>query len=77
MLPVQSLSIPLRPAGWMILQTVEYIEVEQFEKSLIAGLFSGTYGFAKAVAGLGKLSRLRDVTGPTFQFLSMNLRMET
>ena len=46
-------------------------------RSLIAGLLSGTYGFSGNANGLGKLSRLRCVTGGKFQFRSMNLRMET
>src|SRR5271170_7052231 len=46
-------------------------------KSLIAGLLSGTYGLFGSANGLGKLSRLRCVTGGKFQFRSMNLRMET
>lgn len=46
-------------------------------RSLSAGLFCGTYGFAPLTFGLGKLSRLRFVIGPSFQFRSMNFRSET
>ena len=44
----------------------------------MAGTVHGHVGvLPDAVIGLGKLSRLREVTGFRFQFLSMNLRMET
>src|ERR1700679_520669 len=46
-------------------------------RSLIAGPLTGTYGLLDFVTGFGKLSRLRKLTVPMFQFLSMNLRMET
>ena len=43
----------------------------------MAGLFVGTYGLSAEATGLGKLSRLRVVTGGTAQFASMNFRIET
>ena len=46
-------------------------------RSLIAGLLSGTYGLLNSATGLGKLSRLRSVTGGKLQFRSMNLRIDT
>ena len=45
--------------------------------SPIAGLLSGTYGLLLLATGLGKLSRLRLVSGESFQFASMNFRIET
>jgi hypothetical protein len=52
-------------------------KLNRSNKSPMAGPFVGTYGSLDAVTGLGKLSRLRLVTGGKLQFLSMNLRMET
>src|SRR5580700_5513758 len=52
-------------------------KLNRSNKSPMAGPFVGTYGSLGAVTGLGKLSRLRLVTGGKLQFLSMNLRMET
>ena len=52
-------------------------KLNKSNKSPIAGPFVGTYGSLGVVTGLGKLSRLRLVTGGKLQFLSMNLRMET
>lgn len=43
--------------------------------SPIAGLFVVTYGFAEVVTGFGKLSRLRSVSGDSFQLRSTHFRM--
>jgi hypothetical protein len=43
--------------------------------SPIAGLFVVTYGFAEVVTRFGKLSRLRSVSGDSFQLRSMNFKM--
>ena len=43
----------------------------------MAGLFRGTYGLSLLVMGFGKLSRLRLVTGASFQLASMNFKTET
>src|ERR1700704_5280634 len=45
-------------------------------RSPIAGLFNGTYGLLWLVTGLGKLSRLRAVSGASPQLDSMNFRIE-
>src|SRR5438105_15914887 len=45
-------------------------------RSPIAGLFNGTYGLLLLVMGLGKLSRLRAVSGASPQLASMNFRIE-
>jgi hypothetical protein len=52
-------------------------KVNMSNRSLIAGLFSGTYGLSFMVLGLGKLSRLRWLTGGKFQLRSMNFSRET
>src|SRR5215467_11412669 len=52
-------------------------KVKKSNISPIAGEFSGTYGLALVATGLGKLSRLRVVTGARFQLRSMNFRIET
>src|ERR1700756_1418951 len=46
-------------------------------KLLMAGPFRGTYGFSLVATGLGRLSRLRSVTGAKCQLASMNFRIET
>src|SRR5579872_2808791 len=46
-------------------------------KSPMAGLFTGTYGLLAVATGLGKLSRLRLVTGFNPQLASMNFKTET
>jgi hypothetical protein len=46
-------------------------------RSLIAGLFTGTYGLSGSVIGFGKLSRLRLVIAGSPQLRSMNLTIET
>jgi hypothetical protein len=46
-------------------------------RSPIAGLFSGKYGAIRGrEIGFGKLSRLRAESGCSFQFRSMNLRID-
>ena len=45
-------------------------------RSSSAGLLVGTYGLFFAIFGLGRLSRLRVVSGWSFQLRSMNLRIE-
>jgi hypothetical protein len=46
-------------------------------RSSSAGLLVGTYGLFFAIFGLGRLSRLRVVSGWSFQLRSMNFRIET
>src|SRR6516164_9312507 len=46
-------------------------------RSPIAGMLVGTYGLPVCEVGLGKLSRLRTLRGATFQFRSINFRIDT
>ena len=52
-------------------------KVNASNRSVSAGPFVGTYGLPAAVTGFGKLSRLRGLMVPIFQFRSMNLSIET
>jgi hypothetical protein len=53
-------------------------KLKRSNKSLIAGLFVGTYGPLEVdVVGFARLSRLRPVTFGSFQFRSMNFKIET
>jgi len=45
--------------------------------SPIAGRFVGTYGSLVVAVGSGRLTRLRDESVGSFQFFSMNFRIET
>ena len=46
-------------------------------RSSIAGLLVGTYGFSFVAFGFGRLSRLRAVSGDSLKFRSINFVMET
>ena len=73
----------IRPGGLFLAGECDTITTDQLEKvnaskrSEIAGPLSGTYGLLCVVIGFGKLSRLRWLMVPIFQFLSMNLSIET
>jgi len=45
-------------------------------RSPMAGAFVGTEDVLKSIVGLGRLSRLRPVSGESPQFFSMNLTTE-
>ena len=52
-------------------------KLNRSNKSPMAGVFNGTYGLLLLATGLGKLSRLRVVTGARSQLRSTNFRIET
>ncbi len=63
--------------GWGTRFIYFFPKLNRSIKLPMAGLFSGTYGFSFVATGLGKLSRLRSVTGARCQLASMNFRIET